>query len=116
MRWLAGFDRCPTRTWSRLRPASTIFASSLPLGSRQAVRAPRPRPLIMPTWSRVSTPLGRCVRTSVRRASSETWSRTQMNRAEQIRTRQATIRVDLDALEKLDEPTEDDHIRTDALL
>src|SRR3982751_2316161 len=37
-------------------------------------------------------------------------------RADQIRTRQAAIRSDLDALEAVDEPTEDDHVRTDALL
>jgi HK97 family phage major capsid protein len=37
-------------------------------------------------------------------------------RADQIRTRQAEIKVDLEALETLDEPTEEDHTRTDALL
>ncbi len=38
------------------------------------------------------------------------------SRATEIRTRQAAIRVDLDALEALDEPAEDDHTRSDALL
>jgi HK97 family phage major capsid protein len=37
-------------------------------------------------------------------------------RADQIRTRQAEIRTNLDALEALEEPTDDDHLRTDALL
>jgi HK97 family phage major capsid protein len=37
-------------------------------------------------------------------------------RADQIRTRQTEIRTNLDALEALEEPTEDDHLRTDALL
>jgi HK97 family phage major capsid protein len=37
-------------------------------------------------------------------------------RAEQIRTRQAEIRTNLDALEAVEEPSEDDHLRTDALL
>jgi HK97 family phage major capsid protein len=37
-------------------------------------------------------------------------------RAEQIRTRQAAIRVDLDSLEELEDPSEEDHTRADALL
>src|SRR5215217_2858051 len=37
-------------------------------------------------------------------------------RAEQIRTRQAAIRADLDSLEKLEDPSDEDHVRTDALL
>jgi hypothetical protein len=37
-------------------------------------------------------------------------------RADQIRTRQSEIRTNLDALEALEEPTDDDHLRTDALL
>lgn len=37
-------------------------------------------------------------------------------RAEQIRTRQAAIRSDLDALEALEDATEDDHARADILL
>jgi HK97 family phage major capsid protein len=37
-------------------------------------------------------------------------------RAEQIRTRQAAIRSDLDALEALEDATEDDHTRADILL
>jgi HK97 family phage major capsid protein len=39
-----------------------------------------------------------------------------VSRAEQIRTRQAEIRTNLDALEAVEEPSEDDHLRTDALL
>ena len=39
-----------------------------------------------------------------------------MPRAEQIRTRQAAIRSDLDALEALEDATEDDHARADILL
>jgi HK97 family phage major capsid protein len=38
------------------------------------------------------------------------------NRAEEIRTRQAVIRADLDTLEQVEEPTEEEHVRTDALL
>jgi HK97 family phage major capsid protein len=37
-------------------------------------------------------------------------------RADQIRTRQAEIKTNLDALEALEEPSEDDHLRSDALL
>src|SRR4051794_33336795 len=39
-----------------------------------------------------------------------------VSRADQIRTRQAVIRTDLDSLEQLEDPSEDDHVRTDALL
>jgi hypothetical protein len=39
-----------------------------------------------------------------------------VSRAEQIRTRQAEIRTNLDDIEALDEPSEDDHLRADALL
>jgi HK97 family phage major capsid protein len=39
-----------------------------------------------------------------------------VSRADQIRTRQAAIRTDLDSLEELEDPTDDDHVRTDALL
>jgi HK97 family phage major capsid protein len=39
-----------------------------------------------------------------------------VSRADQIRTRQAAIRTDLDSLEQLEDPTDDDHVRTDALL
>lgn len=38
------------------------------------------------------------------------------NRAEEIRTRQSVIRADLDTLEQVEEPTEEEHVRTDALL
>jgi HK97 family phage major capsid protein len=37
-------------------------------------------------------------------------------RAEQIRTRQSAIRADLDTLESLEDPSDEDHVRTDALL
>jgi hypothetical protein len=37
-------------------------------------------------------------------------------RADEIRTRQAAIRSDLDTLEQVEEPSDDDHVRTDALL
>jgi HK97 family phage major capsid protein len=37
-------------------------------------------------------------------------------RADQIRTRQAAIKADLDALEQVEEPTDEHHVRTDALL
>jgi HK97 family phage major capsid protein len=37
-------------------------------------------------------------------------------RIQEIRTRQAAIRTDLDALEALEEPTDEDSVRTDALL
>ena len=37
-------------------------------------------------------------------------------RADEIRTRQAAIRADLDALEAKEEATDDDHVRSDALL
>lgn len=39
-----------------------------------------------------------------------------MARIEEIRTRQAVIRSDLDTLEQIDEPTEEDSLRSDALL
>src|SRR4051812_15441885 len=39
-----------------------------------------------------------------------------VSRAQEIRTRQTEIRTNLDALEALEEPSEDDHLRTDALL
>jgi HK97 family phage major capsid protein len=39
-----------------------------------------------------------------------------MSRADEIRTRQASIRVDLDALEAKPETNEEDHVRADALL
>jgi HK97 family phage major capsid protein len=39
-----------------------------------------------------------------------------MNRASEIRTRQAAIRADLDTLEQIEDPTDDDHVRSDALL
>jgi HK97 family phage major capsid protein len=39
-----------------------------------------------------------------------------MHRAEEIRTRQAVIRADLDTLEQVEAPTEEEHVRTDALL
>lgn len=38
------------------------------------------------------------------------------NRAEEIRARQAVIRADLDTLEQVEEPTEDEHTRADDLL
>jgi HK97 family phage major capsid protein len=37
-------------------------------------------------------------------------------RAEEIRTRQAAIRSDLDSLEQVEDPSDEDHVRTDALL
>jgi HK97 family phage major capsid protein len=37
-------------------------------------------------------------------------------RAEEIRARQVVIRSDLDALEQVEDPTEEEHVRTDALL
>jgi HK97 family phage major capsid protein len=49
--------------------------------------------------------------------SLEVWSEASVTtRADQIRTRQSEIRTNLDALEALEEPNDDDHLRTDALL
>jgi hypothetical protein len=39
-----------------------------------------------------------------------------VKRAEEIRTRMAAIRSDLDALEAIEDPSDDDHVRLDGLL
>jgi len=39
-----------------------------------------------------------------------------VKRADEIRTRQSAIRSDLDALEAIEDPTDEDHVRLDALL
>jgi HK97 family phage major capsid protein len=39
-----------------------------------------------------------------------------LKQADELRTRMATIRSDIEALEQLEDPSEDDHIRLDALL
>src|SRR3954466_11102527 len=64
--------------------------------------------------TRVCTPLGPCRSASAPRRSRE--ESEMPTRADIIRTRQAAIRADLDALEQVEEPAEEHHTRSDALL